>query len=112
MTVAYYGRSVRVARVDWTSNAAGDATQVVHIDGQILRVVTDPDAVAAPTALYDITFVDEDGFDILAGDLANRSATVTEQKVPTAVTHHYGSVTVTIAAAGDTKSGVVKIYVR
>ena len=112
-TVTKYGGSVKVHKVAWTSDASGDCdVGVVHLDGQILRVVTDPDGTNAPTDNYDITFVDEHGFDILAADLANRDTANTEQKVPTAVTEHYGPVTVTVAAAGDTKSGVITIYVR
>ena len=112
MSLTTFGGSVVVHRIEWTSDGSGDATETVHIDGEILRVVTDPSGSAAPTDDYDITFVDEDGLDIMAGGLANRDTANTEAVVPSARVVHYGDVTVTVANAGASKSGVVKVYVR
>lgn len=112
-TVARYGGSVKVVRIDWTSAADGTVTASnVPIDGEILRVVTDPDGTAAPTNLYDIVLNDEDGFDILGGGLANRATATTEAVVPAARVVHYGACSLAVSNAGDTKSGVVKIYIR
>jgi hypothetical protein len=112
MVVSNYGESVKVISVAWTSDAAGAVTESFHLDGELIRVVTNPDDVAAPTTLYDITLVDEDGFDIAGGELANRSATVTESVTLAAPSTHYGPVTFTVAAAGDTKQGTAKLYYR
>ena len=49
------------------------------IDGYVFLVTTNP-GTTAPTANYDITLTDTDGVDIMAGDLADRSATVSEQE--------------------------------
>lgn len=47
----------------------------------ITKVRTIPGAAAAaPTALYDITFIDADGLDLMEGNLLNRSATLPEKE--------------------------------
>lgn len=58
-----------------------DAT-LPPIDGQILSIITDP-GTPAPTAAYDVSLLDADGFDRLGGAGANRSATVTERAAVT-----------------------------
>ena len=112
-TVTRHGSGVKVHTVAWTSDASGNCDAgVVHIDGQLQRVVTDPSGTAAPTDDYDITLVDEDGYDIAGGQLANRDTANTETVVLTAALLHYGNVTVTVANAGNAKSGTIKLYVR
>lgn len=102
---------VRAYRVDWTSDSSGDATATLPINGAIVRVVTNPDDSAAPTANYDVTVVDEDGVDLLNSECLNRHTSNSEQVFPTDVPFHNGDVTVTIANAGDTKQGTVALYV-
>ena len=113
-TVTRYGGSVKVASIAWTSSAGGASVAgVVHIDGQIQRVTTDPAAAgSAPTDNYDITLVDANGYDLAAGQLVDRDTANTETVVLTVPIVHYGPVTVTVAAAGDSKSGTVLIYYR
>lgn len=110
------GAGVSLTTVTWTSDAAGAATQTITgFDGQIHRIVTDPAAGgSAPTDDYDITLVDSDGLDILGGAGANRDTANTEQLDISAVAPlvHYGDLVLTVAAAGDTKAGTVKIYWR
>lgn len=109
------GQGVALTTVEWTSDASGDATDEFDFDGQIYRVVTTPGAGGlAPTTLYDVTLLDEDGHDILGGAGANRSATVSEQLDLTSLAPlvHYGTLTLTVAAAGDANAGTVKIYWR
>ncbi len=49
----------------------------------VVEVITVPgSAGAAPTTLYDITFIEPYGTDIMGGTLINRSATVTERGRP------------------------------
>ncbi len=68
----------------------------------------------APQAVYDITLVDDAGFDLLGGAGLNRSATDTERVIPILSTGVYGSVpvngdtTVTIAN-NNVNSAVVVI---
>lgn len=126
MAVTYQKHTtVKIAVVDWTSDGDGDATQAVELDGQIIKVVTNPGA-AAPTADYDITLVDDDGIDIAEGLLADRHTSNSEEvylykelvlvgtgtDAAALPIHHSGTVTVTIANAGASKAGVVKIYYR
>lgn len=102
---------VRKHTVAWTSDASGDASQTITIDGAIVRVVTNPDGTAAPTDNYDVTLIDPDGVDLLAGEGADRDTANSEQIFPSNTPFHNGDVTVTIANAGDTKEGTVVLYV-
>jgi len=79
------------------------------LKGFIVRVVTNPGATA-PTAAYDLTLLDEDGVDVLAGGGADRHETNTEQIIPVSPPFVDGELTFTLAAAGDAKIGVCTIY--
>mgnify|MGYP001590171713 FL=1 len=117
------GKNVGKVIIDWVSDsAAGSVSQLSDkpIFGEILRITTNPGA-AAPTTLYDITIDDEDSVDVALGTLLNRSATATETVYPTIVgsggttyvqTAIAGRITLTIAAAGNSKNGRVTIYLR
>lgn len=102
---------VRKYVVAWTSDASGDATATLPLDGAIMRVVTNPDDSAAPTANYDVTIIDSDGLDLLNSEGLNRHTSNSEQIFPSSTPFHNGDVTVTIANAGDTKAGTVTLYV-
>ena len=70
----------------------------------------------APTAAYDITITDEDGFSIFSTDLNDRSATATEEalpyvagtKSPRLIT---GALTTSVSAAGSSKTGKIILTV-
>lgn len=116
------GKNTRI-ELEWTSDASGDVSgDTVKIDGTILRVVFDPDGTDAPTANYDVTLT-ADGLDLLAGQGANLSATVTSHVSP-GVAFTDGTTTsvlpidvnaaceLVVANAGNAKKGKVIIYVR
>jgi len=117
------GKNVVKVIVDWVSDsAAGSVSQLSTkpIFGEILRITTNPGATA-PTDLYDVTILDEDLVDVALGTLANRSTANTETVYPTVVgsggttyvrTAIAGRITLTIAAAGNSKTGRVTIYLR
>ena len=66
----------------------------------------------APTAAYDITITDEDGFSIFGTDLNDRSATDAEEalpyvagtKAPRLIT---GALTTSVSSAGNSKTGKI-----
>jgi len=114
--------------VTWTSDASGDVNQsfVANgaglVSGSIKRVVINPGATA-PTALYDLTITDEQGVDVLAGQGANLSDTVTTEFSP-GVALDDGTttsvipmvvddiLTFVVANAGNAKGGVVVLYME
>jgi hypothetical protein len=52
-----------------------------NINGIIYLIETDP-GTPAPTAAYDLTLLNDNGIDVMGGNLANRSATLTERASP------------------------------
>ena len=116
-----FGNIERI-EIPWTSNASGAFTESIPLHCVILRVVTDPGSTA-PTDNYDVTLVDEFGLDLLAGQGANRDTTTTEAFCPGAPLNdgtttsvlpigHLGNATLTIANAGDSKTGTVVIFCK
>jgi hypothetical protein len=93
-----------------TDNPA-HARGVVKLKGNIVKIVTNPGATA-PTASYDIYLYDKDGIDICSGNLADRSATITEQYIPDPPIWVDGEITLSIANAGDSKIGEIEIYIQ
>ena len=110
----------------WVSHTDGTVNNAFTepIVGEILRVQFVPDGGGtAPTNLYDVTLTDANGQDVLAGQGANLSDTVTTNVCPgvplkdgttTSVRPMVVAETLTlvIANAGNGKGGKVVLYVR
>jgi len=119
-------RGFRKVICSWTSDAAGAAAGTSQkLVGTLVKATTKP--TDGPTDNYDIVLTDGDGVNILTGcddDLVDRDTTNAEE-VYFLVKDHAGSplaqaihpvvcspLTVTVAAAGDTKSGVLNLFLR
>ena len=106
------------ATLTWsfTTDASGDITEesTVTINGQIGRIVTNPDNTDTPTTLWDLTMADEDGVDILCGAGADRDVAdsgASEQISPCPPCPAIQSkLTFTVANGGNAKKGVVVVY--
>jgi hypothetical protein len=75
---------VRKIVIDWVADAADatiPATVMPVFEGRLLELTTNPGAVA-PTNLYDITLVDDQGIDRLQGVGLNRATATTESAIP------------------------------
>jgi len=110
--------------VQWGADSDGDAKGLFDgldlplLTGGLLdRIVTVPDALAPPTANYDVTIADALDYDVLGGSGANRSATAVEtvwlDAANTAIVDQSGAgrLTLTIANAGAGGAGLLAIYV-
>ena len=112
-----YG-SVKKIAMAWTSSADTGAVSGTlttgSYNGAIERLVTVPGLVAAqPDDNYTVTVLDEDGTDVLMGAGASRDETNTEQVLASSL----GCVAndkleLRIASAGNSKTGVVYLYIR
>ncbi len=109
------GGYIKAIVIDWVSDdTTGAASNSFHIDGQLIRLVTNPGATA-PTDNYDITLPDSNAFDTLQGLGVNRDTATTEQQniVISGTSVHPAvndTVTFTIANAGNSKTGQAVIY--
>ena len=107
-----------VATVTWsfTTDGSGDVTEQsdATINGQISRVVTNPDNTDTPTTSWDFTLKDQDGVDILSGEGADRDVAdsgASEQVTPCPQCPAIRSkLTFTVANGGNAKKGVVEVY--
>lgn len=102
--------------VAWTSSADGNVTIVLPpLSGIIAKVVTDPGSTA-PSDNWDMVLTDVDGFDAFGGSGANRDTANSEAFKPFVSTTGdaviYGTSTLAITNAGDSKTGTVKLYIR
>lgn len=113
-------RTIRSVTWSWIATAGGAAGDVaVGISGEILRVVTNPGS-PAPSDNYDITIVDDDGFDVCAGLAQNRDTVNTESFVPltgdgTTTNQRFavdGTLTLAVSNAGSGGAGTVTVYYR
>lgn len=121
------GHGLRKVIATWTSDASGDCVGTTEkLVGTLVKASTNPSATA-PTDNYDITLTDNDGVNILSAcddDLADRDTTNSEEVyflvkdhavTPLAQSIHpvvCSEITVTIAAAGNSKSGVLNLFLR
>ena len=107
-----------VATLTWTftTDGSGDVAEQtsVVINGQISRVVANPDNTDTPTTLWDLTLKDEEGVDILCGNGADRDAAdsgASEQVFPCPPCPGIQSkLTFTVANGGAAKKGIVKVH--
>jgi hypothetical protein len=111
-----------VKKVKWTWVSAADGsvgaalvnttTSEVY-NGAVLRAVFVPDAGGTqPSDNYDVQIQDEDTYDILAaqGDNLSHAAAVTKVASMGAVAND--KLKLSITNAGDSKGGVVYVYIR
>lgn len=105
----------------WTSDASGNVSGIpaLNISGVLSRVTFIPAAGGvAPTALYDVTLLDDDGVDVLAGLGIDRSATLKESVYPllggaaNVPAVCVGSLNLVVANAGNAKQGSISLYFR
>ena len=110
-------RTGRLQKVKWTwtctSAGAYSEASAYQYNGSIVELVTDPGS-GPPTDNYDITILDADGYDVLAGQGTDRDTTATEYKVFADKLGYVKSsaLTWTIASAGDITSGIVVLYIQ
>lgn len=103
--------SVSIAICSTYSTAQGwNGVQPVKLQGFVRSIESIPGASGdkstnVPTTLYDITLLDSFGHDMSAGVLADRSASVAEKEIPVDPLYIDDEITLTIAAAGNSKQG-------
>ncbi len=107
--------------LDWVSHTDGSVSNSItdlvgNLGGRVVALETIPGllgdlATDLPSADYDITIDDEYGTDIAAAALANRSGSAGERSNPSVGIPMWEPLTLTIAAAGDTKAGRLIIVV-
>ena len=109
-------RGVRKIVFDWIAHTDGVVTGVqtsLAYTGKIERFITDPDGSSAPTDNYDITIVDEDGYDVLAGAGTDRDTSTTEQVLAASLGIVKASkLTFAASGAGSGGAGVAYLYIR
>ncbi len=98
---------------DASGNASGQSTTNAY-SGELRRQVTVPGTAGVqPTDQYDLTLLDEDSTDVLMGAGANRSNVNTEQVLASSLgVVANDKLQLTVANAGNAKSGTVYIYIR
>lgn len=111
------GKRIERISVAWTSDASGNAdASIENLYGFLVKVITNPDNVDAPTDNYDITLIDENGIDAADSKLIDRDTANTEQVYPVASNAQTpvflcGTHTFTVANAGNAKRGVCVLYI-
>ena len=100
-----------------TSDGSGDADTAIFVTGWIVRLVTNPDGTATPSANWDLTVIDEDGADVLEGEGLNRDSGGTGASEICGLPKNNpvwidGEITITGANMGATKTAVVRIYIK
>lgn len=106
--------------IDWTSDASGNVSGTnITLRGFLVKALTIPSGVAAPTDNYDITLLDPDSvaasgtFDSLHSALIDRDTANTEEVYFTGATsppYLNGAYAFVVANAGNAKSGKLFLY--
>jgi hypothetical protein len=107
---------VQKVKFAWTSAVGGaaDGTTTYSYSGKIELLTTVPSGGGtAPSDNYDVTVVDSDGINVLAGAGADRDVANTEQVLGTSLGAVASStLTIHVTNAGDAKQGTVYLYIR
>ena len=95
-----------------SATAGENPTTTKKYSGECLRLVTIPAAAAAaPTDNYDVTILDEDGYDVLGGGGMDRDTANTEQKAAANLgACLYTTLSLRVANCGTSKGGTVLLY--
>ena len=106
------------AVITWTftTDSGGNATEQTSRkqNGRINRVITNPDNTDTPTTLWDLIITDDDDVDLLCNngvdrDVADNGASEQIFTCPHNLTVA-SKLTFEVANGGDTRKGVVKVY--
>lgn len=123
VTKANVGGGVTKITIAWTSDASGavSGTTFSVPRGELLQAKFVPSSTAQPTADYDVTLVDSDGVDYLAGvgaDLSNTEASIVVPLVGngTASVHRpwidgTEPLELRVSNAGNAKAGTVVLWI-
>lgn len=105
----------------WVATAGGVITNPTGLTtdiftGTVLNLITDPDGIAPPALNYNITILDDDGYDVLVGAGANRHNVNNEQTagfvaggMPRSIKNT--TLELIVAAAGVGGAGVAILYI-
>ena len=114
VTTSDAGQGVSKYSIAWTSDASGNVSgNTVDLRrGHLIQAKFIPGGTT-PTDLYDVTLLDSDSVDLLAGAGADRAAAAASIVVPTKPTFlEAQTVTPTVANAGNAKTGTIVLYVQ
>lgn len=124
MNISYYEtRKVKRIIFDWQSGSDGICSGTTKdVSGIVARITFSPDSAGTqPTLNYTATINDSDGIDVAVGfGSAGLSNTTSESIIPLlspisagdARIVIDGKLTLNIAGAGDTKGGIITIYLQ
>lgn len=107
---------ISIAFVADVADGSVPVTTIEDVRGELIRMVTNPGS-PAPSTNYDFVLTDVDGFDVLDGAGANRSATVTEEaalSMSTGIRRPVDGGDLTFTLSGNivnSAQGVVRLYV-
>lgn len=109
-------RSVKFIKFTFIGNitTTESGAKTTHVfDGKLLHVVTSPSVTKVPTANWDLTLLDSNLQDILAGGGLNRSSGSTQHKLQSTIGAAAGSkLRFKVANASSTGGGTVYVYIR
>ena len=107
-------RSVKFVKFTFAGNVTTTESQTAAVfDGKLLHLVTSPSATKVPATNWDLTILDNNGIDILAGSGQNRSSGSTQHLLSSTMGAIAGSrLRFVVANAGATGEGSVYAYIR
>lgn len=95
------------------AKATANATTAAVFNGEIVRLVTVPDATSAPSDNYDVYIYDEDGLDVLLGAGKDRDIATAEQVAAANLSVVANDrLTLYVEGAGSGGKGTVHLYIR
>jgi hypothetical protein len=113
-TAESVGNGVRKYTIVWTSDASGNVSANslrFNVErGNIISIEMKPGTAGdQPTDLYDLTFINSNSVDLLAGAGANLSNVTTKLTLLSPQPYYDGTyqLDITIAAAGNAKKGTI-----
>lgn len=106
---------IKKCKLEWESDSTADVefTSVEYYNGMIKGLYTIPGTGgSAPSDNYDVVANDKDGIDILNGQGANRSATLTQRVFSSLGLIANSQITFVISNAGEDNSGTIIVYIE
>ncbi len=110
--------SMKKIKFGWTAGMTGESglvskATINSYNGEIQRLVTVPNVAPDAPSSYNLTVLDEDGYDVLMGAGAARSATATEQVLASSLgVVANDKLAIGITGANYGKKGTAIIYIR
>lgn len=109
--------AIQIRSVELTSDASGNVTATLEVNGRIAQIVINPDGSAVPSALWDLTITDTNNVQVFQDTALSETVDTVDNPIISKTNSDFmfpvaGTLTLVGANMGNAKKALVSVYVE